>query len=52
MVLVSSPSKPFQYTAKMSARKAVIVAEYEPEINAAYEAAEETTQAAHAIPEA
>jgi hypothetical protein len=51
MILVASPSKPFEYTLKMAPRRPTIIAEYEPEINAVYEAVKETTQAASVLPE-
>jgi hypothetical protein len=36
MVLVSRPSKPFSYSGKGTVRKAAVIKEYEPEINALY----------------
>lgn len=50
MIAVSKPSKPFTYTGKMTARRQAIIAEYEPEIEALYAAAEETTRAVVAFP--
>ncbi len=44
MILVSSPSKPFSYTVKHTARRQVIIDAYEPEIEALYEAVELTAQ--------
>lgn len=40
MILAESPSKPFEYTAKRTLRRAAMISLYEPEINAAYEAFE------------
>ncbi|KAJ7769931.1 hypothetical protein B0H16DRAFT_1516867 [Mycena metata] len=45
MILVSSPTKPFTYTAKNTARRQAIIADYEIEIDAVYATVEETTQA-------
>ncbi|KAK7677662.1 hypothetical protein QCA50_019353 [Cerrena zonata] len=45
MIIVASPSKPFAYTAKNTARRQAIIADYDPEIEALYTAVEETTQA-------
>lgn len=44
MILVSSPQKPFTYTAKNTARRQAIVAEYDAEIDALYTAVQKTTQ--------
>lgn len=44
MILVSSPKKPFTYTAKNTARRQAIIAEYDEEIDALYAAAQKTTQ--------
>jgi hypothetical protein len=44
MILVASPSKPFQYTAKGSARRQAIIQDYEEEIEDVYRAVAETTQ--------
>ncbi|KAJ3925590.1 MAG: hypothetical protein NXY57DRAFT_967569 [Lentinula lateritia] len=44
MILVASPSKPFMYTAKNTARRQAILNQYEEEIEAVYKAVEETTQ--------
>lgn len=40
MVIVTHPSKPFTYTPKGGLRRAQILTEYEPEIDAAYKAVE------------
>ena len=45
MILVSSPGKPFTYTAKNTARRQAILKDYEPEVEALYQAVEETAQA-------
>ena len=50
MVLVSSPKKPFALTAKLTARRQAIIAEYEPEIDALYDAVDETAQAVKYFP--
>ena len=44
MIIVTSPSKPFQYTGKGSIRRQACIAEYEAEINAAYDAVAQSTQ--------
>ena len=50
MILVSSPKKPFDLTAKMTARRQAVIAEYEPEIDALYDAVDETAQAVKYFP--
>jgi hypothetical protein len=50
MILVTSPQKPFTLTAKLTARRQAVIAEYEPEINALYDAVDETAQAAKNFP--
>lgn len=45
MIIVSSPSKPFVYTAKMTARRQAILKDYDEEINALYDVVEGTSQA-------
>ncbi|TCD65683.1 putative NRPS-like protein biosynthetic cluster [Steccherinum ochraceum] len=45
MILVTSPSKPFTYTAKNTIRRQAIIKAYESEIEALYAAAAETAQA-------
>jgi hypothetical protein len=44
MIVVSSPAKPFVYTAKMTARRQAIIKDYDKEINALYDAIEQTSQ--------
>lgn len=50
MILVSSPSKPFALTTKMTARRPEVISDYEPEIEALYNAVKETTKATTALP--
>lgn len=45
MILVTSPHKPFTWTAKNTPRRHAIIKEYDPEIEALYAAAAETAQA-------
>ena len=45
MITVSTPEKPFTYTAKNTPRRHAIIREYEPEIDALYAAVDESTQA-------
>lgn len=44
MIIVSTPEKPFTYTPKNTPRRQAIINEYEDEINATYEAVEDSTQ--------
>jgi len=44
MITVASPSKPFSYTAKMTARRQAILKDYDEEINALYNSVEQTSQ--------
>ncbi|KAI9459305.1 acetyl-CoA synthetase-like protein [Russula earlei] len=44
MIIVASPSKPFVYTAKMTARRQAILKAYDTEINALYDMVEQTSQ--------
>lgn len=44
MIIVAKPSKPFTYTAKSTARRQAVIADYEDEINAVYDKVEESTQ--------
>lgn len=48
--MVTSPSKPFVYTAKLTARRQAVIDDYAEEIQALYDAAEESTQAAGTPP--
>ncbi|KAF9471438.1 acetyl-CoA synthetase-like protein [Pholiota conissans] len=50
MVLVAKPDKPFQYTAKSTARRQAIINQYEDEIEAVYGAVEATTQSSILLP--
>lgn len=44
MFIVAKPPKPFTYTAKNTARRQAVIADYNEEINALYNAVEESTQ--------
>lgn len=50
MILIAKPSKPFTFTTKKTARRGAILREYEAEINALYDAFEESTQSDIASP--
>ncbi|PSS15405.1 hypothetical protein PHLCEN_2v3281 [Hermanssonia centrifuga] len=50
MIIVASPSIPFTYTAKGTARRQAIIADYEAEINNLYATLGGNVQAASAIP--
>ena len=50
MIIVTSPDKPFSYTAKGSLRRQAIIKEYDAEIDAAYAAVEESSQENIAAP--
>jgi hypothetical protein len=50
MILVASPSKPFTYTAKATARRQAIIADYDAEISALYDTVKETAQMDVPIP--
>ena len=50
MLIVASPSKPFAYTAKMTARRQAILKDYDEEINALYDAMEQTSQSDIPLP--
>lgn len=50
MVLVASPSKPFLWTAKGTARRALILEEYKSEIEEIYKLVEESTQSNLELP--
>lgn len=50
MILVSTPRKPFVLTAKLTPRRHAVIAQYEPEIDALYDAVEEVAQAAKNFP--
>jgi len=51
MILVSSPQKPIVLTVKFTARRQTVIAEYEPEIRALYDAVDETAQAVKSFPD-
>ena len=44
MIIVSVPEKPFTYTPKNTPRRQAIINDYEDEINATYDAVDESTQ--------
>jgi hypothetical protein len=44
MIIVASPSKPFLYTGKMTTRRQAILKDYNEEINALYDSAEQPSQ--------
>ena len=50
MILVASLSKPFTYTAKATARRQAVIADYDPEIRALYDAITETTRSDIPVP--
>lgn len=50
MVLVTSPSKPFQYTVKGSPRRHIILQEYHDEIEALYKEVENSSQSEFSPP--
>ena len=50
MILVSSPKKPFVLTVKLTIRRQAVIAEYGPEIDALYDAVDETAQAVKYFP--
>ena len=50
MIIVSKPSKPFQYTAKNTPRRQTIINEYEEEINALYDAIADSSQSEISAP--
>ena len=50
MILVSSPRNPFALTAKFTVRRQAVIADYEQEIDALYDAVNETSQAVEHFP--
>ena len=44
MITVTSPDKPFEYTAKNEPRRQAMITLYEPEIDALYDAVDESAQ--------
>ncbi|KIJ49844.1 hypothetical protein M422DRAFT_246210 [Sphaerobolus stellatus SS14] len=50
MILVASPSKPFTYTAKNTARRGEIIMDYANEIEEIYKAVDDSTQTSIPIP--
>lgn len=51
MIIVASPSKPFQYTAKTTARRQVVINDYEDEIKELYATVDESTQSSISPPD-
>lgn len=51
MILVSSPKKPFVFTGKLTVRRRAVIADYEQEIDALYDAVNETSQVIKRFPE-
>lgn len=51
MVIVASLSKPFTYTGKGTPRRNAVLNAYEPEIEQAYAAVEESSQTTLTLPE-
>jgi hypothetical protein len=51
MIIVSSPSKPFTYTAKVTARRQAIINDYETEIDALYSCVVEASQLETTVPD-
>ncbi|CCM06250.1 uncharacterized protein FIBRA_08499 [Fibroporia radiculosa] len=50
MILVVSPSKPFQYTGKGTPRRPAILSDYEAEIQSLYDSVDETMQSKIPVP--
>ena len=50
MILVTSPSKPFQFTVKGAPRRNIIMQEYHDEIEALYKEVENSSQSGFASP--
>lgn len=50
MILVAKPSKPFEYTAKNTARRQTVLKNYVDEVEAVYDAVERTTQTSIPLP--
>lgn len=44
MIIISKPSKPFQYTAKSTARRQAIINDYSEEIKSLYDAVADSAQ--------
>ena len=44
MIAVASPSKPFEYTAKATPRRATVIKMYDSEIEALYDAVDQSSQ--------
>ena len=50
MILVARPSKPFQFTAKNTARRQAIIAEYDDDIETLYQSVQTSSQADIPVP--
>jgi RNAse (barnase) inhibitor barstar len=50
MIIVASPSKPFVYTAKKTARRQAILKEYDEEIDTLYDVVEKSSQVDLPVP--
>lgn len=50
MIIVSRPSKPFEFNSKGGPRRHAIISKYDPEIQALYAAVQESSQADIAAP--
>ena len=50
MIIVASPSKPFQFTAKAQPRRKIIMEEYRDEIEALYKEVEKSSRSEFAAP--
>lgn len=46
MILIANPSKPFSYTPKGTVRRAPVIKDYEEEIDALYDAVDNSAQSA------
>ena len=50
MILIASPSKPLSYTAKLTPRRGIILKDYAQEIDAVYQAVEDSSSINVPIP--
>ena len=51
MIIVSSPGKPFTYTAKNTVRRQAVVSDYADEIDSVYAVVQKSTQPHISLPE-
>lgn len=51
MIIIASPGKPFQYTAKGTARRQAVIKDYEAEIDTLYSAVDDTAQTPVSYPD-